>query len=489
MKQGFKISISYPPLPSEKGTPLLAQNRQFQWFSNPTFIYPMVPACAATLLKKNGYNVLWDDGIAEELTFEQWFLRLFKFNPNLVVIESKTPVIKRHWKIIEKIKKSLPKTVVVLVGDHVTSLPLESMKNSPVDFITAGGDYDFLLLNIANYLTNQEKLEPGIWHRENGIIKTTGHFLLKHNLDDLPMIDRKLTKWQLYAYKNGNYKYTPGTYIYSSRDCWWGRCKFCAWTALYPGKNYRRHSVKRMLDEIGLLIEKYQVKEIMDDSGTFPIGEWLSEFCQGMIKRGYNKKIKFDCNMRLGVLTQEEYDMMNKAGFRFILYGLESANQKTLDKINKNLKVEEIEKTVKMAKKANLEPHITVMMGYPWETKKDAKRTIEFARRLFKKGYVDSLQATILIPYPGTPLFAECKMNNWLLTENYDDYDQRKAVIKSPLTEKDIKKLTQSLYKTALTPKFILRKILSVRSFDDVKYLLYAGKKLFGHLLDFASSD
>ncbi len=29
------------------------------------------------------------------------------------------------------------------------------------------------------------------------------------------------------------------------------------------------------LDEIDVLIQKYHVKEIMDDTGTFPAGEWL----------------------------------------------------------------------------------------------------------------------------------------------------------------------------------------------------------------------
>ena len=63
----MKISVSYPPLESDKGIPLLSQNRQFQWFSNPTYIYPVVPAYAATMLKSNGFNVSWDDGIAEGL--------------------------------------------------------------------------------------------------------------------------------------------------------------------------------------------------------------------------------------------------------------------------------------------------------------------------------------------------------------------------------------------------------------------------------------
>ena len=982
--QKYKIAISYPPMPDEKGTPCLGQNRQFQWFNNPTFIYPMVPSYAASLLQEQGYNVMWDDAIAEELEPEEWLERIKKFKPNLIAMETKTPVVKRHWKVIEALKEELPKTKIVLFGDHVTAMPEESMKNSAVDVVATGGDYDFLLLNIANSINHQEKLEAGIWYKARKFqnpndklqinskaqisnskvekeIRNTGHFILNHDLDELPMIDRDLTKWKQYAYKNGNYKVTPGTYTYAARDCWWGKCAFCltgetqvltvkgactiadiekgervlthlgnyqkvnetlkrehngklieikancltpfkitpdhrilslpaenlsrclktglgsylcksnnnfskrldcagcrlskpflaykpeyleagrikkgdylavpinkeiaktvkldlrkilnlqptivktkkkisgllikeisalhqqgkseriissllkidretihrylvleeskqlvskidplrikegkisfeggkswvpaeialnekvyrlfgyylaegcvsklknrpnslvlsftfsqkehdfikevcdilknsfkikanifqnnvnnttqisvgntvlakvfenlfgdncynknlpefimkaerekqiellrgifrgdahyrrrgkrteyilstvsdglasqlvmillrcsaipsvrksklsgkmtkvqniitlstmdivnlfskekqegneesiykkgfilekyaylpvtrlnrehysgevynlsvdkdhsytanfvgvsncSWTTLYPGKDYRKHSVKRMLDEIGILIEKYHVREIMDDSGSFPVGPWLKEFCEGMIERGYNKKVIFDCNMRLKALNQEEYDLMGKAGFRFILYGLESANQKTLDHINKNLKVAEIEKGVKMAKKGGLEPHITTMMGYPWESREDAERTVKLSKSLFDKGYVDTLQATIVIPYPGTPLYKECKEKNWLSTEDWDNFDQRMAIMKSPLTEKDIKELTQELYKSFMTPKFIMRKILGVRHWSDVKFLFRAAGKVLGHLTDFSS--
>jgi len=55
----MKILIGSPPLKSEKGIATLGQNRQFQWFSNPVFIFPIVPGSAATLLKSKGYDVSW----------------------------------------------------------------------------------------------------------------------------------------------------------------------------------------------------------------------------------------------------------------------------------------------------------------------------------------------------------------------------------------------------------------------------------------------
>ena len=141
----MRVSISYPPIENEKGVPLLSQNRQFQWFSEPTYIYPMVPAYAATLLHEAGYDVIWDDAIAEEKTYAQWLREVERTHPDVMMIETKTPTVKKHWRIIEDIKEVSPETRVVLVGDHVTALPKESMENSKVDYVITGGDYDCLL--------------------------------------------------------------------------------------------------------------------------------------------------------------------------------------------------------------------------------------------------------------------------------------------------------------------------------------------------------
>jgi Fe-S oxidoreductase len=259
-------------------------------------------------------------------------------------METKTPVVQEHWKIISDIKKLSAvdyRPLTVLFGDHVTALPQESMENSAVDFVLTGGDYDFLMLNLCQTLklsadrgALSANLEPGIWYRDNGQIKNTGRFKLNHDLNALPFIDRDLTQWQLYAYKNGNYRRTPGTYIMSGRDCWWGKCTFCSWPQLYP--EFRSRKAANVLDEIEILVNRYGVKEIMDDSGSFPIGPWLKEFCDGMISRGLNKKVTLDCNMRFGALSADEYKLMRKAGFRFLLFGIESANQATLDRIKRS---------------------------------------------------------------------------------------------------------------------------------------------------------
>lgn len=497
MKQ-IRIVIGYPPIESKKGVALLSQNRQFQYFNSPTYIYPMVPAYTASLLKKNGYKVYWLDGIAEKKTYQEWIKQLKRIKPDYLMMETKAPVIKTHWKQINEIKKIIPKIKIVLVGDHVTFKPFESFENCKVDYVITGGDYDFVFLNLLNHIYYKKPLEGGVyWLKSNKSIKSnikhlrskiynSGPASLKHDLNSLPFIDRDLTKWKLYAYENGNYKYTPATYMYSGRDCWWNRCTFCVWDhTINPRGSYRSFTPERLFAEVKYVVDKYHVKEIFDDAGTMFAGAKMQKFCQLMIDSGYNKKVVYGCNMRFNAISQDLYYLMKEANFRFILYGMESGNQKTLDKLDKGIKVKDIVSGGMMASKAGLEVHATIMLGYPWESYKDAKKTIKLAKECFDKGYFNTMQATITIPYPGTPLWKECKEKKWLITEDYERYDMREPIMTTPYPKEKIYDLEQELYSAFMTPKYIFRKIVSIRSFHDFTYLFYMAKKLIGHLLDF----
>lgn len=480
----MKVIICFPPLSSEKGCPTLGQNRQFQYFKEHTYIYPVVPAQAATLLKENGFDVQWLDCLAEGISSLNFLKTIKEKSPDLIAMETKTPVIKEQWQLIDKLKMQNPNLRVVLFGDHVTALPEESFQNSKVDFVIRGGDYDFLLLNLCQSLSNRSvKLEEGIYYRQAGEVKNTGDFKLNHDLNSLPFIDRELTKWKLYAYKNGNYKKTPGTYIMSGRDCWWGKCTFCSWPQLYP--QFRVRKAGNVINEIDFLIKNYSIKEIMDDTGTFPSGPWLKEFCQGMVDTGLNKKVNLDCNMRFGAMSFDEYKMMKKAGFRLLLFGLESANQKTLDRIDKNLKVDTIISSCRDARRAGLYPHITLMFGYPWESYEGAKKTLKLGRWLLKKDYAYTMQATVTIPYPGTPLFDECQKNDLLCSRDWAYYDMKNPVMKLTFAPDKLLKLVQSMYSVGFSPEFIFRKVLSIRNFDDLKYFSRAFSKVLGHIMDF----
>ena len=60
--------------------------------------------------------------------------------------------------------------------------------------------------------------------------------------------------------------------------------------------------------------------------------------------------------------------------------------------------------------------------------------------------------------------------------------------MKSPLTHQQQEELIQNLFKGVLTPKFLIRKIISIRSLADIKYLYTYAAKFLKNLQDFPSN-
>lgn len=212
--------------------------------------------------------------------------------------------------------------------------------------------------------------------------------------EKLPFPDRIFTdaknpRWQSY----GNYKFHPATHMMASNLCWYGKCTFCVDTyKLEHGEKRGLRSVDHVMEEIDNLISQ-GYREVFDDSGTFPVGKWLEEFCQKMQSR--KSKITIGCNMKP---IRLDYKMMANAGFRFILVGIESANQETINRIKKGQRNEDIIPIIKSMSDAGLEPHLTTMFGYEWETHEDAMRTVDLVNFLLKKGYAKTAQASVYSP-------------------------------------------------------------------------------------------
>jgi radical SAM superfamily enzyme YgiQ (UPF0313 family) len=322
-----------------------------------------------------------------------------------------------------------------------------------------------------------------VWHREGGEITSTGPFQLNHDLGDAPGIDRVLTRWRLYSTNNGNYGRVPGTYVMAGRDCWYGRCTFCSWTTLYT--RFRTRPPEAVVGEIEDAVDDLGIREVMDDTGCFPVGRWLERFCGLAIARGLPERVRIDCNMRFGTLGPADYRLMRRAGFRFVLFGVESGSQTTLDRVSKRLKISDIVDGCRWAARAGLNPHLTIMFGYPWETEREAESTLELGRYLLKKGFARTVQATLVIPYPGTPLFSECRDNDWLTTLDWDRYDMREPVMRSPIPPARLHSYVRAIYRTAFQPEFVIRRLASIRSVDDVRFYTRAVRKVLGHLVDF----
>lgn len=470
----MKISISYPPIINDHGQKaMVSQNRNVQYFKKPTYLLPVVQAQAATKLKKNGYNVIWDDGNADLKTFDQWFEDLVKYKPDIIFMEGTTPVMNFLWVLSKQLKKNLPNSILILSGYHAMRQPQETLLKSDFDIVLKSTNLDFVLLELCNELNKKNFvldniITKGITYKKNfsnDEIIDNGNFKMIENLDSSEIIDRTLVKWQNYAYENGNFLQTPGTYSSSViRDCMFGKCTFCRYNG--PELSFSKMSIKKSVDEYENLIINHGVKEIFDDSGVWFRGKDAIDFAKEIIRRGLHKKgCYFGFNTRFEYLDEETIKWLAQANFRFILIGLESGSDYTLKKLDKGYSMKEIKKNLELMTKYGLHPHLTIMVGYYWETKEMLNDTVKVVKELMFKGLARTLQVTICTPVDYTPYHLDCIENDRLLVNHYNDFDMSKVIVKTPINHAHYYKAIKEMYSIAFHPKFILRQIMYLFDF------------------------
>jgi len=486
----MRIAFCYPPFSKGERFPNLPQNRQFIYSSSREVkLYPVVMATAATWLRNSAHQILWLDGITTRMSWKVFEETLFSFNPGIVVLEAKAPIMKRLWKLIDKWKVESGKWKIVLVGDHVTYFPEESFKTSKVDFILTGGDYDFLLVSLVRHLEEGRRLRPGIFFRDKGKINNTGKLRLDHDLDEAPIIDRKLTRWQDYGEA---YLYRPCAYVMFGRGCGIkgkerGACTFCIWQHALWQCSARLVSPQQAVAEVQNLVN-LGVKEIFDDteSGVLWDYEWLRKFYQLLERERLLGKVIFSSNARGDQLDKNTCRLLKQLGYRLLKVGLESGSNEILAQIGKKEKIEDIIHGVKNAKDAGLRVMLTVMVGYPWGKEEEVRQTYAITRELmlYKTRAGDCLQASVIIPYPGTPLWLQAKRNGWLIVEPYDyeKFDMGQPVLKTKI---DAQQWCNRIWSIQKDPQFVLKSGLTIRSINETVLLLRGAKSLLGHIRDY----
>ena len=459
----MKVAFSYPPIVNKLGQKaMVSQNRNVQFFKIPTYLLPVVQAQAATWLRNLKYKVRWDDGNSQLKSYEEWFEGLVKWKPEIIVLESTTPVMNFYWKTIDELKKVLPKTIVIMTGYHSMRRPEETLEKSMTDMVIKSNHVDFALVKVLPFIEKHKDWRKSIEIEGLSIrvdkktMRDTGAFRQIEAIGKAPLVDRDLIGWKNYAYENGNFLQTPGTYATSViRDCMFGKCTFCRYNG--PGMTFSKMPIEKSLDEYEILINKYGVKEIFDDSGVWYRGSDARKFAQGIIDRGLNKKgVYFGINTRFEYLDEETIKLLAKANFRFILIGLESGSNETLRRLNKGYQNEYAQKCLYWMTKYGLHPHITVMVGYYWETQEMLDETVNYVKKIMLKGLSRTLQVTLVTPLDYTPYHQECIDKGVLLTGNYDDHDMKKLIVKTPIPHERYYEAVRKMYSYSFYPQVLL---------------------------------
>jgi len=124
-------------------------------------------------------------------------------------------------------------------------------------------------------------------------------------------------------------------------------------------------------------------------------------------------------------------------------------------------------------------------LGYKGENEQTISETI----KMFKKIGYPALKFRYITPYPGSKLYAEALTNGWFRVDpkDYERFDMKEPVMTTPdMTPEEVMKLCDEIYKVFLTPQYMLKQLVRIRSLRDVKYSVKGAAKVLGHVKDFA---
>ena len=62
----------------------------------------------------------------------------------------------------------------------------------------------------------------------------------------------------------------------------------------------------------------------------------------------------------------------------------------------------------------------------------------------------------------------------------------KKPVMKTLLPEEDVELIARKIYQLFFTPGYIANRILTIKSLEDIQFILRGIKKVLGHVKDFS---
>jgi len=344
----------------------------------------------AAVLEKENISVLVIDDLDASFSIKDILKVIKKENPKIIGISATTCQIKSAVEIARVIRKKIGKDVQICIGGCHVSADVNLIKRYPFfDFgIVGEGEKTFTLM--------VKKILKG--KRFNGIY--IGQPV--ENLDTLPFPAYHLVDME--KYKKRNMTDYP---ILGTRGCPMN-CSFCSRPGMNGfGRFVRSRSGENIVEEMVNVFDEYQGRfNFQDDSFTVN-REKVIEFCKEVIKR--NLKISWNAGgIRIDKIDKELIALMVRAGCNGFCFGIESGSERIRNLIiHKGIWNNQIYKALKICSLYPLNIQISLVIGFPEETKEEMKETVFFGKKLIGMGIncLEYIAIMLAVPLPGAELF------------------------------------------------------------------------------------
>jgi radical SAM superfamily enzyme YgiQ (UPF0313 family) len=357
------------------------------------------------------------DGYA--MSLEETVVEILKQEPDIVFIHGDTAQATAAYRIVDDLKNGVRHRTsplfTVIFGEHASALPMEPFSRCGSDAVIVG-DPEPAAHSVCLALANSHFDRDCLAGLDNVIYRSAANGIVTNprtnktlRLDDLPPAARDLI--DLSAYRGTFYKKTlKETNVLAGRGCPWV-CTFCGpagrWAQDAPVFRFR--SAKSLVEEIEGLQTAHGISDFMLNINTFNFNpNWSKSVCREIIDR--KLKVNIKVHLRADRLTPELLDLMREAGIWLIYLGIESASDRTLKGLKKELTLAQIESALVEIHRAGLTTVAELMNCAYWEEDgklvnegfADAWRTLTFVRRMFRKGLIHAMYWSAMMPLPAS---------------------------------------------------------------------------------------
>lgn len=367
----------------------------------------------AAYLRNNGFNIRIIDSSAENISPDETALRVNEIDPLLaavIVYGSHPSASTQNMTIAGKICTALKTNTSVKVamgGLHPSALPRRTLEEETVDFVIEG-ECPYTLKSLLEVLRHNQvdySTVPGLWYRYGGNIKNNERAPLIKNLDEglpvaawdlLPMEKYRAHNWHCFDDIENRMPYGA---IYTSLGCPYS-CVFCCINAPFGKSGIRFRSPELVVEEIGLLVNKYDIKNIKIVDELFVLHDkHYMAIVDLIIQKGY--ELNMWAYARVDTIKYENLQKMKKAGINWLGLGIESASTVIRDGANKQMKSKDIIDVVRKIQTEGIRVGANYIFGLPDDTLETMQETLDVAME------INSEWANFYcaMAYPGSKLY------------------------------------------------------------------------------------
>lgn len=275
-------------------------------------------------------------------------------------------------KLAKKIKGANPSVKIFAGGPHVDYFRGNIYRATDAFDVLAYGEGEETIVHLADYAMGRKELRsiPNLVIKDGSVVTETP----ENRLDDL---DKSFPLYDTEVYPalkgDGKLKLFISEF---SRGCPF-RCNFCGHSNK-SGSKWRSKSPEHIIGEFRHVIDTHGTRVFRNGDSNTP-GMLIKDVAERIVGEGID--IEYALISHVNNLNVDHLDILKKSGCFSVFFGVESGNQKMIDRyINKGLKLENAKRAIDECRKRGLFVVTSYVYPSPGETEETKRDTYNFIK-------------------------------------------------------------------------------------------------------------